>query len=245
MMVIALQIKPMLMETHNEISLLSSLTMGIETSHPLAGQRRKLVDNPIDATRKKPKLTTSRKISPADFVTKAFKDNGYYLEDVPSDISFSFVKPTEERIAAYKLEAVQATRSENVDELRKLRRSGLSLDCCNRFGESLISIACRRGNADLVRFLVEECDVTLLQRDDYGRTVLHDAFWTSKPAKELVHFLLQEAPDLLLVKDVRGHAPLDYVRNEHWDEWIAFLKERKGMLRPKLTSFSSFVHIQI
>lgn len=213
------------------------------SSQKLTGQKRKLGDGPTTAAvRKKPTPLCCRNKSPANYVTEVFKENGYYEENVLSAISGFFVEPTEERIAAYKLEAVQATRSENVDELRKLHKFGFSLDCCNRFGESLISIACRRGNANLVRFLVEECDVTLMQRDDYGRTVLHDAFWTSKPATDLVHYLLQEAPDLLFVKDVRGHAPLDYVRNEHWDEWMAFLELRKCMLRPKLSYVSEIVH---
>lgn len=181
-------------------------------------------------------LPSRRKTSPADYALRIFKENGYDLVEDPAVVTLPFLRPTDKRIAAYTLESVNAVRLENITELRRLHSSGLSLDCCNRFGESLVSMACRRGNADVVRFLVQEAEVPLLLRDDYGRTVLHDACWTSAPKLELVEFLIQQIPELLCVKDVRGHAPLDYVRNEHWDEWTLFLQERKGLLRPKLSS---------
>ena len=209
----------------------------IAVSKKVTGQKRKLgscipASEAMSNLQKRP---SSQRLSPADYVTQVFKENGFDLNENPSVLSVPFLKPTEDRIAAYKLETVQVARSENIEQLRNLHKAGVALDCCNRFGESLVSMVCRRGNADVVRFLVKEANVSLLLRDDYGRTVLHDAFWTSEPKLELVDFLLQEVPDLLCVKDVRGHAPLDYVRAEHWDEWTSFLKERRGMIRPKLS----------
>lgn len=189
----------------------------------LVGQKRKLGETPVEAQR-------SKNETPADFVAGVFEENGVPTVHVP------FIKPTEEMIAAYKAETLIAARSENVDGLRKLHEAGASLDCCNRFGESLIHLACRRGNVEMVKFLVKDAGVTLLLRDDYGRTVFHDACWTPEPKFELVEFLMQEVPDFLCVKDVRGHLPLNYVRKEHHDQWHSFLSERKALLRPKLST---------
>merc|ERR1712183_78962 len=55
--------------------------------------------------------------------------------------------------------------------------------CANRFGESLLHLACRRGRTDMVRFLVVEMgspprDV-LETMDDCHKTPLHDACWTA------------------------------------------------------------------
>jgi ankyrin repeat protein len=231
--------KPIGTERHKVMYLVKTHVDEIAALQEFKGLKRKLgVTMPIvrASLPKLQKLDNDNTMSPADYVVQVFKENGYDLQENPSLISVRFLQPTEERVAAYKIETVKAARSESVEELRKLYASGESLDCCNRFGESLVSMVCRRGNADVVRFLVKEANVTLLLRDDYGRTCLHDAFWTAQPAKELVEFLLQEVPDLLFVKDVRGHAPLDYVRNEHWDEWTTFFHERRGMLRPKLST---------
>jgi len=70
-------------------------------------------------------------------------------------------------------------------------------------------------------------------RDDFGRTPLHDACWTSLPRFELVRYILQKEPGLLHVKDVRGHVPLNYVRKEHWDVWCDFFLQNKELLLPK------------
>lgn len=224
---------------YSSMSFSSAPQTEISASLKLTGKKRKLascIPANSEAIPIQPKRSTSHRLSPADYVTQLFKENGFDLKKNPSVLSVPFLKPTEDRIAAYKLETVKVARSENIEQLRNLHKAGVALDCCNRFGESLVSMACRRGNADVVRFLVKEANVSLLLRDDYGRTVLHDAFWTSEPKLELVEFLLQEVPDLLGVRDVRGHAPLDYVRNEHWEEWTSFLQERRGMIRPKLST---------
>ena len=167
--------------------------------------------------------------SPADFVARAFRARG--LE--PDSLVVPFVTPTEEMIAAYRNETLKAARVGDVSELRQMLQRGQSLDCCNRFGESLLHLACRRGNLELVRFLVVEAKVTLLIRDDYHRTVLHDAFWTPEPNLDLVDFLLDHVPELLCVKDVRGHAPVDYIRQEHKVTWLDFLRQREHKLCAK------------
>jgi len=73
--------------------------------------------------------------------------------------------------------AAMAARSEDLQALKTLHEQGKSLQCSNRFGESIIHIICRRGRDDILKFLVSEAGVTLRLRDDLGRTPLHDAAW--------------------------------------------------------------------
>ena len=143
----------------------------------------------------------------------------------------AFAKPSQESIDAYNLRAVRAIREKNVPMLRTMLEEGVSLDACNRFGESLIHMACRRGDVNVVKFLLLEGRVNIHVRDDFGRTPLHDACWTAEPNFSVMDTLLEYAPtELLLAEDVRGHTPFHYARKEHWESWVSFLKEREAKL---------------
>lgn len=168
--------------------------------------------------------------NPVDYMQVVLEGRGYDLANSPFHVGMPFIKPTQEMIDAYTLDAVAAARAGNIPELRRLHSRGVSLQCCNRFGESLIHHVCRRGDLETVRFLVEEAGVSLLIRDDYGRTPLHDACWTSKPRVDLVQYIAEKEPALLCVKDVRGHLPFSYARQEHWGIWHKFLKENTALL---------------
>lgn len=172
----------------------------------------------------------AKSVSPADFAIEQLQNNGVGMKRATS---LPFLKPTEDMIAAYKIETIAAVREENLEKLRNMYQAGEQLMCCNRFGESLIHMACRRGCTEIVRFLVREAKVSLLLRDDYGRTPLHDACWTPKPNFDLVKLILEEVPEFLCLKDVRGHTPLNYIRKEHWNSWREFLEQNKELLRPK------------
>lgn len=188
-----------------------------ESCSKIGGVKRKLLD--ISS----PELEAS----PADYLQQALKEVSVNDE---SDIEVDFVKPTQSMIDAYKMETIQACRAQDLSKLRQLFEKGEVLNCCNRFGESLVHMACRRGDLDTVKFLLLEAEASLYIRDDYGRTPLHDACWTSTPRFDLIDFLIEQAPEFLFVKDVRGHTPLNYVRREHWSQWIKFLTERKHKL---------------
>jgi len=131
----------------------------------------------------------------------------------------------------YIQEAVDAVRSNDVDTLRQLAAAGTNLQCGNRFGETLIHLACRRSHQDVVSFLIKEAGVSIKVRDDYGRTPLHDACWRCTVDLELMDLLLDSCPELLMLSDKRGHTPLDYSRREHWDVLIPYLMERKDKFR--------------
>ena len=148
-----------------------------------------------------------------------------------SEMKDFFLQFTEEHIAAYDQEVVSAIRSHNIPLLRELHRNGKSLQCANRYGESLVHMACRRGHTEVVRFLIKEANVTLRVKDDYGRTPLHDACWNAEPNFELMDLLMEHEADLLLVEDSRGHFPFSYARRNHWKPWSEFLLARRGNIR--------------
>lgn len=143
-----------------------------------------------------------------------------------------FIQPTSEQIEAYSnsTDAFVAVRACDVEKLRQLLARGTQLHVCNKFGESLLHVACRRSNANVVSFLLHEANVSPRIRDDYGRTPLHDACWRGSPEYEIVEMLLQAEPRLAFVKDVRGHRPFQYARREHWPAWKEFLGNKKDLM---------------
>ena len=149
----------------------------------------------------------------------------------------TFIKPTDVELSSYDSTVVNAVRNANIEKLRSVHKEGKSLNACNRFGESLLHMACRRGNADVVRYMVEEAKVNVAVRDDYGRTVLHDATWTASPNLDVMEILLKAVnPEMLLAEDVRGHTPFDYARKEHWSQWVEFLSDNQDKLEPQEVS---------
>ena len=99
-------------------------------------------------------------------------------------------------------------------------------------------MACRRGDVPIVKFMIEEADVKLTVKDDFGRTPLHDACWTPEPNFELMDVLLKNCSiDALLAEDVRGHTPFHYARQDHWPKWVDFFRERNDLLSQRLETF--------
>ena len=143
-----------------------------------------------------------------------------------------FLPPTEEQVAAYTNEAVSAVRSSDISALRQIynQYGSLAMQCCNRYGESLLHVACRRSTPSIVSFLLNEANVSPRIKDDYGRTPLHDACWRGTPQYEIVEMLLSQEPRLLYCQDVRGHLPMQYARREHWSMWCNFLDEKRHLI---------------
>jgi ankyrin repeat protein len=172
-------------------------------------------------------------VKPGDLALQLFLENGFDLREVDLLQQIPFLKPTPEMIQGYQAGKINLVRKRDLKGIKDLVGKGESFSVCNRFGESLIHMACRRGSTELVDFLVHDAKVSLLVRDDYGRTSLHDAFWTCKPNFELVALLLTEIPEFLCIRDVRGHTPLDYIRKGDSQAWRDFLLNRKDLLVPR------------
>lgn len=181
---------------------------------------------------KKPRLSPAQLATPTKFVQLIHKRQNIDAEEVATKANARFLHQSPERLEAYEATS-KAVRDNDLQKLKELHESGVLLDSCNKFGDSPISIACRRGMTSIVKYLVEEAKVSLFVRDDFLRTPLHDACWTAEPNFDIVEMLLKEAPELLVLHDSRGATPFDYIRANHSKPWIEFLARRKGMLLPK------------
>ena len=148
-----------------------------------------------------------------------------------------FEEPQQSEIDAYGFEALEAVRKQDIEKLKQFHAEGRPLKCSNRFGESILHLACRKGFTDVVDFLINTAKVPVWVKDDFGRNPLHDACWTIDPNFELMDILIGKAPDLLLVSDARGHTPLSYVRREHWDVWTKYLNGKTSSLKPVALKF--------
>jgi ankyrin repeat protein len=139
---------------------------------------------------------------------------------------FKVEPPTDEQLEAYSMDIVRAIRESDLPKLQELLKDGHSFDACNRNGESLLHLACRRSDSDIAEFLINEAGVPTNVRDTIGRTVLHDICWRPRPDYKLMGLLIRNvSPDLLIAEDMRGHTCFDYSRKENWGEWVLFLKK--------------------
>ena len=105
-------------------------------------------------------------------------------------VSIDYRKPQEDDISSYDVEIVKVIRSKNVDRLREMWKSGRSMNACNQFGESLVHMVCRRGDLNILKFMIEEAKVSFAIKDDFGRNPFHDACWTPKPNLEMMDMLI-------------------------------------------------------
>lgn len=174
------------------------------------------------------------KVSPDEFLNKlVYATCGFELEPKKAKtLENFFVKVTDEQVAAYTITVVSACRSNDLDALKKLHsEEGQTMNCFNRFGESLLTMACRRGFEDIVDYLLHLPDVDVRISDDSGRTVLHDACWNPSPQLKICQWIMARDPALFFIADNRGCTPFQYARPEHWGVWRQFLLDNKESLR--------------
>lgn len=137
-----------------------------------------------------------------------------------------FNLPTAHQKASYGSRMITAIKQGQVKDLRHMLEAGLSPNACNAHGESLLHMVCRRGNWELFQVLTDSrFHVDLQVADDYGRTPLHDACWSSYPNFSLVRHLLRTDATFLFLEDARGSLPLAYVPKPHWALWNGFLEQ--------------------
>jgi hypothetical protein len=171
--------------------------------------------------------------NPQDHLRTILESMGISADTRPalSMVDF-FLETTPEHTVGYGPDIINAVCQEDLDAMARIRDSGATLQCCNKFGESIVHMACRRGSISVLRYLLRN-GVSIRLSDDYGRTPLHDACWTQKPNFELVKSVISECPDLLLITDKRGFTPLSYVRREHWGECCKFLQDHQDLVVPR------------
>jgi ankyrin repeat protein len=155
------------------------------------------------------------------------------IQTVPSlSLQNYFLQYSDAHYDSYDAESIAAIRGQDLDALRALHGTeGRTLQATNRFGESLLHMACRRGFTRTVHYLLTEAGVTPRVVDDCGRTPLHDACWTSEPNFDLMELLIRACPELLVMTDRRGSSPFEYIRGEHACAWMKFLSENKSLIQ--------------
>lgn len=172
-------------------------------------------------------------MSPDEFLNKlVYATCGVELEAKKAkSLENFFAKVTDEQVAAYTMAVVSACRTNDLDALKKLHsEEGQTMNCFNRFGESLLTMACRRGFEEIVEYLLQSLDVDIRICDDSGRTVLHDACWNPSPQLKICEWIMDRDPALFFVADNRGCTPFQYARPEHFGIWRQFLLDKKDSL---------------
>lgn len=146
-----------------------------------------------------------------------------------------FVPITQNNINSYTNDVVKAICESDITTLKEMMLATTindnKLQCCNRFGESALHLACRRGLVDVVTFMIEEANVSIRCIDDVGRNPLHDACWNREPVWDIMDMLVKKDPILLFLADRRGFTPFQYARKEHWHLWRQFLFRRRECFR--------------
>ena len=199
--------------------------------------------SPAKQTKKKVSPTTEpvddavakfKDTKPHEYLNEILRSSGLSLDMLAVDDK-SFLPITPENVKAYNITA-QAAREENLAALLRFHNEGVSMQGCNNYGESIVHIVCRRGSSSILQFLLRDAKVSMRVKDDFGRTPMHDAAWTDKPNFDLVHRLLLDSPDLLFVKDKRGHLALSYVPHQRWGEWCRFLQLHQELVEAAIES---------
>lgn len=195
--------------------------------------KRVLCEDVLQSPKKRIRISSNSRADfqkPSEFVTAVFLDGGFCKDDIIKRAGLKHTIPTPRMIEAYTMEISTAVREGDLDTLKRLHESGADLDCCNRFGDSLVHIACRHGHLNIVKFLIYEVEASAHVVDDLLRTALHDACWSSKLNFEIIEIIVRAAPENLLWPDKRGHTPFDYARQSDWQKWMNFLTKYKSLL---------------
>jgi Ankyrin repeats (3 copies) len=160
---------------------------------------------------------------------------GYSPRVIPyNEIERFFQGITTDRLSSYSMDIIGAVKTNDLNFLRMSHFDHKrNMNCCNRFGESIVHTACRHSQLDVVRFLVKEAKVDLRVVDDFGRTPCHDAAWQADPNMALIELIVTKWPDFLLISDKRGFTPLQYVRKAQWPQWVEMLEKNRAKILPK------------
>lgn len=222
------KISPHPCSKHNDTKKYDIVTSGTVAAGVVAAEKR-----PTGKT-----LRILEEPSPTAYLREFFSKSEGGREALAYSLG-TFSKPSQETTEAYDLDVVRVTRNGDIQKLRAMLSEGKTFDACNHFGESLIHMACRKGDFRLVQFFIDEAKVQVDIRDDFGRTPLHDACWTPMPNFDVMDILVKRVPPrMLLAKDIRGHTPFHYARREHWRSWVKFFQDRTNILTQRFAQAS-------
>ena len=136
-------------------------------------------------------------------------------------------------VKAHTIELMTAVRQGDVNKIRQIRAHGLALQSANRFNESIVHTAARRGEFSVLHYLIKQAGVSARVCCDTGRNPLHDAAWSSSPSFDCIRLLVQDCPDLLGLTDSKNSTPLDYIPPTAYSEWNRWLEANREILAPR------------
>jgi Ankyrin repeats (3 copies)/GAF domain len=216
-----------------------SRTEETDCNTKLSNSATTIIENPMATKMPLPDPKTST-ADPDEYLAqlvKALSPNQTVRLQIKASHSMEeyFPPVTEEQMARYSVQVVSMARNNDLDGIKALfaEHGRDALDCYNRFGEGLLTLACRRGFRDMVQFFMsEEVDLPVRVRDDYGRTPVHDACWNPAPLLEICEWIMEKDPSLFLLADKRGFTAFQYARQSDWQIWRQFLFDHADLLRP-------------
>ncbi|GAX10949.1 hypothetical protein FisN_2Lh479 [Fistulifera solaris] len=195
-----------------------------EEGNPKTSQNKK-------AEKRKVEKGIDKTLPPQQYLDALLKSRGYSAEKIEA-LKTSYSKtPSPLQKASYDVYLIGLVRKNDVDNFKQIVESGISPNACNDYKESIVHTVCRRSRKEMLESLLEH-GATLQVCDDYGRTPLHDTCWAPEPALDVAQVVIKADARMLHMIDARGDAPLNYVRKEHWGDWINFLDEHKDDFWP-------------
>ena len=116
---------------------------------------------------------------------------GYSTRRFKTLQSAYYNKPTPLQNASYGIHLIDAVKTCDYDKIQSLLGAGISPKPCNNYGESLVHMVCRRGDAKALKlFFFINHGANLQVSDDYSRTPLHDCCWAANPAFDVAEMIL-------------------------------------------------------
>lgn len=194
----------------------------------VGGGLKRVLDKPVTS----PKSRTSIELgSLHDYLDSTLKSRGYVTSKCSAS-ELGYIKtPTPLQIASFDTAVCSANKPDDADQLRSILQCGLSAVPMNKFGDSPFFIACKRGVTELVKVFIG-CGAEVRIADNFGRTPLHHAAWTSPLNFDTAKIILSADPCLLYVMDKHGKTPLDFVPKQYYLSWTKFIDSMAESLWP-------------
>jgi hypothetical protein len=148
-------------------------------------------------------------------------------------------EPTPLQKASYGGYLLDIVSNRDGKALDSLLSYGISQNPSTEYGDSLVHLLCRRGDARLLDIVLDSnkrsyCRRSPLQVANYmGRTPLHETCCAPRTSFVIVDKILKDDPRLLFMADIHGNLPLDYVCKEQWAESIEYINAKMDEYWPQ------------
>jgi ankyrin repeat protein len=135
--------------------------------------------------------------------------------------------------ASYGVRLLELIDQANEEGFESCLLAGIHSNPCDEYGASALHRVCRQGHVSLLEILLDN-DCVVQCADDFGRTPLHEACRCDRLCLSLVETLMMQDLHLLYMADTSGRLPLEYIKPEHWYDWMLFLEPRLDRYWPSL-----------